>query len=72
MGGYDLHCAICGGPSHQPYWNPEDDDGEPEYQYDPDLIAREETQWMGDVRLLGENPDCDADDKYVPPTRIVS
>ncbi|KAF4959608.1 hypothetical protein FSARC_10694 [Fusarium sarcochroum] len=54
MGGNDVYCALCGALAGIVVTDDEVD--EDEYTYDQDRIAGLDTDWMADVRILGENP----------------
>jgi hypothetical protein len=55
MGGWDVYCAICGGPTSTPHW---EQDSEDEYSYDSSVIRRPgegEFGWLDDIRIIGDN-----------------
>lgn len=63
MSGWDVYCAICGGPFDALYWEPTDygRKNEPNYDardsYDPELLVNPEDLelgWLLDFRLVGE------------------
>lgn len=65
MGGYDVYCAICGGP----LGNSLTDDLPPDLYdedeiYDRNIVTPETAQWLDRTRVIGENPDSDSMDKY--------
>jgi hypothetical protein len=52
--GRDVYCAFCGTLIGTPFW----EEADYPYAYDADVLTHEDTQWMDDVRIIGENPDC--------------
>ncbi|KAI9148071.1 hypothetical protein HJFPF1_11893 [Paramyrothecium foliicola] len=60
MGGWDVYCALCGGPFGV-WWDENDVDDEEiaEYTYDPAIFESAndpELEWLEDGRLVGETP----------------
>ncbi|CAG9977816.1 unnamed protein product [Clonostachys byssicola] len=63
MGGWDVYCALCGGPIRRIWW---DADDSPHAAYDREVFANSEDpglEWLEDIRLIGENPATAADSK---------
>ncbi|VUC33095.1 unnamed protein product [Clonostachys rosea] len=63
MGGWDVYCALCGGPLRNLYW---DADDSPHTAYDPEIFPNEADpglEWLRDLRLIGENPDTASESK---------
>jgi hypothetical protein len=52
MGGYDVFCAICGAQPEKPDLDDEDFD-----------TSGMDVAWMGDARIICENPDIVSLDK---------
>ncbi|KAF7550314.1 hypothetical protein G7Z17_g5812 [Cylindrodendrum hubeiense] len=64
MGGWDVFCAICGGPLGELHWGQGKD---AEYGYEPDVLESPEDPelaWVKDIRLIGENPETEAPCKF--------
>lgn len=60
MGGWDVYCAICGGPMSQVYWEQEGEDDK--YIYDANIFRNPEDpalDWLSDCRVIGENRDSE-------------
>ncbi|KAH8891272.1 hypothetical protein GQ53DRAFT_746770 [Thozetella sp. PMI_491] len=55
MGDWDIYCAICGAVTHRR--------GGGDDEYDPKVVTETTTEWMEDVRILGENTNSTAADK---------
>ena len=51
MGGWHVGCALCGAVAEKPHW----EGGQGQDSYNAVLISRDETEWMGDVRILSED-----------------
>jgi hypothetical protein len=63
MGGWEIYCAICGGPfSSQVDMDPE---GTEEDSYRYDVLKDCDLEWLDDLCALGLNPDARAIDKFV-------
>lgn len=63
MGGWDVYCALCGGPIRRVRW---DADDSPHAAYDREVFANSEDpglEWLEDIRLIGENPFTASDSK---------
>lgn len=60
MGGYDVYCAICGGPLANVVSDEEvvldvPDDEEAEETYDRNLVTPAMAEWLNHTRVMGEN-----------------
>ncbi|KAH7137014.1 hypothetical protein B0J13DRAFT_560401 [Dactylonectria estremocensis] len=58
MGGWDVYCALCGGPLGSVYWEPEEED-----VYDPGVLENcddPELAWLSDIRIIGEDPESES------------
>lgn len=68
MGGWDIFCAICGGPTT---WVPEDQEEIDEHPEDVQksiaILQHEDVQWLNKFRCIGENSDSASIDKYFLP-----
>lgn len=53
MGGSDTYCAFCGALAAKPFFDENDDD--PEWTYDPNIIQPDDLEWMDDVILITED-----------------
>ncbi|CAG9946713.1 unnamed protein product [Clonostachys rosea f. rosea IK726] len=63
MGGWDVYCALCGGPIRRVWW---DADDSPHAAYDREVFANSDDpglEWLEDIRLIGENPATASDSK---------
>ncbi|CAH0054221.1 unnamed protein product [Clonostachys solani] len=63
MGGWDVYCALCGGPISRISW---DADDSPDTAYDREVFADStdpDLDWLQDCRLIGENPATASDSK---------
>lgn len=58
MGGCDAYCALCGGVTSEPFL--EELSGG---SNDAPIIAIDNTEWMQDVRIMGENPTSHSPEK---------
>lgn len=64
MGGYDVYCAICGGPfgviaGDQEYEYLDDDE-----KFNRDIVNPTTTEWTHHARVMGENPNSESMSKY--------
>ncbi|KAI5918429.1 hypothetical protein F4810DRAFT_715522 [Camillea tinctor] len=53
MGGWDVYCALCGSITRDDYR-----DGADEGAGNQPREPLEDTSWLGDIRIIGENPEC--------------
>ena len=66
MCGSDTFCAFCGALAAKPYIA--EDEADPEWTYDPDIIQPEDLEWMNDVVLITEDRDtASVKDRHVLP-----
>lgn len=61
MGGYDVYCAVCGGPLRRVIF---DHDAEDEDGFDRSVANRTTTAWLERVRIIGENPHSESISRY--------
>lgn len=62
--GYDVYCAICGGPLGHVVFENDFDILEDDEMYDRNIVTSETTEWLSKVRVLGENDNSDSISKY--------
>ena len=63
--GHDVYCAFCGAKAGSIYFY----EVTKKNTYDMTIANKEAAEWMGDVRLIGENPECPSQSKYLFPLR---
>lgn len=56
MGQWDCFCAICGVLAGAPRWTA----NYPDFVPDEDIVTNGYTDWMGDIRIIGENLGSDS------------
>lgn len=64
MGGYDVYCAVCGGPLGNIVSDERPDLYEDDEIYDRDILDPSKAAWLDRVRVMGENPDVASLSKY--------
>ena len=58
MGGWDIFCAICGGPVDDSQYEWEIFDEQPlDVQKSLRILEHEDRAWLKKFRCIGENPD---------------
>lgn len=69
MGGWDAYCALCGALASIPGILDDEPHVEKEDTYDRAVATDEAMAWMDDVRLIGQNDECELPskcDEFVP------
>lgn len=65
MGGWDIFCAICGGPFSGCEYEQENFDEQPkDVQQSLRILRHEDTAWVKKFRCIGENSESESIDKY--------